>query len=313
MAAPVPATTKIIGFQNQNSWPVHVANNLLGISQTLHNKGDYVCDREGLKVNDPRLMQYVGSNMLTVHMGEAEIPVHTMPMSTHEATTRHGFGGTRTVPEVSTQKGVPKLPVKNEKEKPPTAVISPATTRIQDVEPAGLVKSQWGFGMSMEQARKLGLAGNSKPIPEDHGVVDTEGALLNGQQIPDISTPRYPRPKVQTDLSAFVQGEAIMPPASEEISDAPVKVAVDGFAMPEMPRAEPLLEESETDAPAAEPEPEPTMPSTAVHSESQGAVRFVDPETQRGFKYRSQLARFVQKKYPKEKADAIMSAYPATA
>jgi hypothetical protein len=313
--ASLPATTKIIGFFSPNPWPCHVANNLLGISQTLKNKGDYVVDGEGNKINDPRLMQYVGASMLSVHMGTEEIPVRTMVIPTVESSTRHGFGGSRTVPEI-VQKGTPKPAIKTVKEKPPTAVISPATQKLPDNPVEGVVKSQWGFGMSMEQARKLGLTGNARPIPEDHGVLETDGAPLHGAQIPEIGTPHYPTPKVKTDLSAFVQGEAIMPPISEEISDEPVKVAVDGFEMPSMPRAEPQLDEdtSAQDAADRAADHAGTLSSAAVNSETiSNQLRFVDPETGKGFQYRSQLARFVRRKYPADKAESILSAYPASA
>jgi hypothetical protein len=75
-AEPLPETTDIICFVNNNQWPVHVSNNVLGISLTLSNRGDTIKNpKTGKPVNDPRFMCFVGPGQLTVQRGEEQKPV----------------------------------------------------------------------------------------------------------------------------------------------------------------------------------------------------------------------------------------------
>ncbi len=307
-AEPVPATTDIVSFTNNNPWPVHVSNNLLGITLTLSNRGDCIKNPAGEVVNDPRLMCFVGPGQLTVRRGTTQAPVVTYRPVVEQAAVASGF---------------PQGFAGNRDAMP--AAAAPAA------QPNGPANSVRAFA-NRDDAVKAGLI-DGRIVELQEGVPDTD--TTPPQNAPEIRTPAYRTTVVdkqklnefassqvddpsQTPLVETLQKAATLDPDEDPVRQA-IRMTVPSVVQPksdlpaagklELPHAEPKLE-AETDT-----TPKNTAPNAKQDKvrKSKAPLEFVDDTGKKHtFRYRTLLDRFVRLNYPPEKADEIMLRYPVT-
>jgi len=198
---PVPAlpkgqTTNVVGYFNSNPWPVHIAISALGISLHIPNRGEYVKDVEGNKVNDPILEQYVGRGQLPRETSSTPLPVRLFvrPVANPETRTSSIHAASAFV---QTPSGV-----------------QPVILKPRDEMPQLPENRASCVGMSMEQARRLKLV---RPMvdPRTQAPKDTDGQPSPGELLPTLedATPRDMRPK---EYQAWVaaqraQGKPVTP------------------------------------------------------------------------------------------------------
>lgn len=162
------AQTNVVGYFNPNTYRVNVAISELNLTVLLEPM-QFVMDRQGRKINDPLFDRFVGSKMLSPEISRKPVPVIAIPAqaearvpdSRHvvQAGVRNQQGKWQQAPEP------PPLPVNTV---PPPVTSSPTQ------------------GMSMDEARKRGLVGRSRPVPEDYGATETSGVPSSGEKIPPI-------------------------------------------------------------------------------------------------------------------------------
>jgi hypothetical protein len=208
---PVAATTNVLGYFNNNPWPVHIAISQLGISIHLDQRGHYVADRQGHKINDPILDQYVGPGQLDREVSNQPVPVRYFARPENRPTNdRHVVREATAFQQ--TPHGV----------RPIMAPIRPEAPVVQQ-HTAPVV------GMSMEEARALNLI---RPVTEakESDVTDTTGAPTRGDSLLTIeeATPRDMNPgeyrrwlQTQQGQQAARERQAVVAATS-----APLKSAV---------------------------------------------------------------------------------------
>jgi len=206
------AETRVVGYYNPNPWPVHIANSALGISLTLLNKGDYIVDERGTKINDPRLDQYCGPNQLAKEIGDNVIPVYCVPERIHATSSPTGFSATHKI--------------NRDKD---GNFVEPALPKF--LEPPS--NSHSVTSMSMEDARRMGLIEQkSRSVNFDDGV----GHDAKPQSIPTLKIPPYPKTKAVSSLPNPVENaeqakivESLRPAA---LPDALKSIIEDGDDLP---------------------------------------------------------------------------------
>ena len=285
-------TTKIVGFFNPNPWAVKITSSTLGLSDLLQNKGEYI-KRGGKNINDPALMQFVGPQMLSVEVGETEIPINRVQIAASPvSSTPHGFSG-------NVDAKVPAPPVA------PASVPVPPTGRMSPVR-----------GMTIAEARKKGIIGRELQIPEEIGVLENDGAPVQ-QSIPELKVPKYPRGKaipaelLQADTperQAVVDTIAAPAPVNPAVQSV---IGVDEDLEIPIPSVPPVstsqsLEPIDLPQPVLDDLPVPVAPKT----KSKAARPFTDAVSGKSFKYRSELVRYLSGHHKPEEVDQIMSAYP---
>lgn len=291
--APVKgATTNVMGYFNNNPWPVHIAISSLGIALHLDQRGDYVMSN-GRKVNDPILDAYVGPGQLAREISKVPVPVvRIIPNKSEVLDATHSVHGTMLM----------------EKDKE-GIVIRPIMTRYTDpTSSIPLPNSAPVVGMTMEKARKLHLV---KPIIErqESQVADTFGNPAPAREIPTI--------------------DDVMPhdatPGEQRRLNAEAKTAHPGLASPESPSQAQIQSEIAaantneavvTDAVAAAlraangvpVDPTANLPKPQLGESTSPFVCNVDGEE---FETRAALLAYAKSKFPDSAAE-IMSAYPKT-
>jgi len=259
----MPATTQVIGFFNPNPYAVLIIDNSIGMQTLLQNKGDYITDASGNKVNDPRFEAYLHTLLAAEYSTTGEVDIrYAVRQERATATTVVGFSAGATPDE--------KPPASNTRATAPTTSVSRAPVAA----------------MSVQDAIASGLMKRSAIIPEDVGIPDTGKSI--SQRIPDLITPSY------DTIVPKVHAAPIKPVASAEAEEL-VVAPVAPILPPEFTFPEPDLGPD-----VAEPKKSAALPS---------AQPFTCPIDDVGFRYRSQLERYVTFKYP-DKLAAIMSKYP---
>lgn len=180
--SPVPAppkgqTTNVVGYFNSNPWPVHIAISALGISLHIPNRGEFVKDGEGNKVNDPILEQYVGPGQLSRETSASPVPIRMFIRPEQVKDTR-----TSSIHSASAFVQTP-------------SGVQPVLLNPRDEMPQLPENRSSCVGMSMEQARKLKLV---RPMldPRTQAPKDTDGQPTPGELLPTLeeATPRDMKP-----------------------------------------------------------------------------------------------------------------------
>jgi len=162
--------TNILGYFNPNPYRVNVAISELGGLAVLLNPMEFILERAtGRKINDPILDKYVGFKMLSPEVSDKPVPVVLMPRL---APTIHSqYAVTQGVRDAQGKWG-----------------LAPANSKSAQtlVETPPTVTKPSHIGMSMEEARRRGLVGKPRLVPDDYGAVETDGAPTRGDAIPRI-------------------------------------------------------------------------------------------------------------------------------
>ena len=305
-AQPVPATTDIVSFFNPNPWPVHVSNNLLGITLTLTQKGDQIrsVDTQEL-VNDPRLMCFVGQGQLSCSKGVDQRPVVTYRklQGAHVPSASnfpHGFAASVTAQPRGTTTIAAAVP-------PPAPPSNSTSVRAFS---------------NRDDAVRAGLI-DGKIVELQEGVPDSDSTPP--QNAPELRVPAYKQPS-PVDMARFaaqqpenaeqqklVEGllqptptedvrqiiQSAVSPVAPVTPPAPSPVAPPSVATSTPPDAQPVVLRNAE--PQLEPEPQP-----------EAKVAFVDPKSGKKFQYRSLLERYCKSNYTAEEVIEILKPYPAT-
>jgi hypothetical protein len=76
--ASVHPQTSILGFVNPNTWPIVINISSVNVNMTIQPKS-YVTLRDGRRVNDPLLEQFVGPGMLVKEKSKSAVPLIPFP------------------------------------------------------------------------------------------------------------------------------------------------------------------------------------------------------------------------------------------
>jgi hypothetical protein len=173
------AMTNTVGYYNGNKWPIHLVISELNV--TLHLKtGEYILDTKGRKINDSFFDKYTKPLQLSKELsknGQVElIAVPRITSASQNSGHQHSVRAVTSFTENDKGQRVPVMP-------------APIVTPTQNVN------TPTHRGMSVDEARRLGLIGKPKEVPEEYGVNDTDGRPIDVSKAPPIkyameSTPR---------------------------------------------------------------------------------------------------------------------------
>ncbi len=320
--------TNVLGYFNPHSWPIHVSLSEVGLSCTLDKRGQFLVDSEGRRINDPRLDKLVSEYGLAKEMTTESVPTVWIKPAQEQNDSPYGFRGGEIVKD---SKGAAVPPQRADAKDAPSRPTGGRT-------PVG--------SMTIEEARRLGLA-KGNPMPDDVGAPETDGAPAGGN-IPDLRVPNpnavYRNPDLEkqnnvsesldpdaddvmsgvlTEAQKQVQARQQQEAQPEEVPDTspqpvePTKPAPeDNLPAPDLDDDEVEVEDLEKDAPAAEKAPPSKKVAKKATTEKvvskSSDKKYVDPDTGRAFKYRSELKRFCEKSHGTERTEEILKAYPQT-
>ena len=312
-------TTNVLGFFNGNRWPIQLVISSLNV--TLHlQPGEYIKDRAGRKINDPFFENYAKNRQLFRETTDKAVPIIRVPPPNNTPRPHDGHSVHQVTEFTHTPAGV-RVPVM-----PKPKVVPVQTINKNSVQT-----------MTMDEARKRGLAHRTREVPEDYGLTDTDTAL----------PPRSPPPlRIATDLKPTKPTslpQELLEAAMEEMPEGrsalvhslsqnvtappPEEEAPSGFLntiTQNAPANSPIVAGPGTparpkpaSAPLEESMPEPAVPEPPVEEE-QAPPQEPRPITARnkyvcmdcglGFPFRSQLHRHAATKH-KDLVDAIMASY----
>jgi hypothetical protein len=155
--------TNVVGYFNQQKWPVHVHISEVNLSRQL-TPGAYIVDRQGRKVNDPRLEVCVGPNALAREFASKGTTVPILRMVSREpvrSTSGQTVSSATAFVKDNTGQLVPKFSPASAPGVPP----SPSKSSV--------------MGMSVEDAKRMGLIRPTRPVVESN-LTDTDGAPVQG-------------------------------------------------------------------------------------------------------------------------------------
>ena len=162
--------TNVKGYFNPNSYRVNVSISELGGMSIQLDPMQFILDRAtGRKINDPMLDKYVGYKMLSPELSNAPVPVVPMPKMVPTAHSQH----------------VVMAGVKDAQGRWQPAAPGSAPPQVITQTPPNVSKPSVS-AMSMDEARKRGLVGRTKLVPDDYGATETDGAPMRGDGIPRI-------------------------------------------------------------------------------------------------------------------------------
>lgn len=187
--------TNVSGYYNPNTWPIHVAISGSNIGVTLQ-PNEFILDRvTGKKINDPVLEDYCGPRMLARETASAAVDVIQLPKITAIKISGSGY-------------------VVGQGQRDSTGKWQPPSDSNQPGNPAEIPASNRAsvHAMSVDDARRLGLIGKPRLIPEDFGAPDSEGAPQRGDNIPNIrysleSKPKYAPGELPPEITQAVRPE----------------------------------------------------------------------------------------------------------
>ena len=276
--------TNVVGYFNANNWPVSFSSSALGLSITVQPR-KYLTDRDGNKINDPRLEQYCRPQMLSKEVTKTGETVPLRMIAGGTAATvapatspLSGFSASVDVPPLAANRAPTAL-------KPPAKVQQPST----NLNPV--------MGMTMEEARKRGLvrATTTPPTgPKDDATTATSAAGA-------------PYIEVARDVGPKGPAKPVLPPDAGPIAK---ELAAAAAVSPDSPDSSTGLKTILAPAIEAVAESAPRDHSKPVIGvPGQTGKPYVCNIDGKGFDYRSQLKKYAARKYP-HILDQIMSPYP---
>lgn len=308
-----PKTTRVVGFFNPQAYPVGINSSQLGLSMTVKPK-EFVLDRSGQKINDPRLEAYVVPGMLAREMSAVDVPVRTIMSGLGAQTAQSispstGFTATNKTPAISSPGNV----------KARQAIAKPAPTPPAAKQPPA--NGNPVRAMSVDEAKRLGyIRPTHKPVegPKDDALNPQSaiGAppIEFARDVPGKNPAAKPAPVVPEKKDGVVA--KLLETAKVDYDDPNLIVNVAKSVLkPEAPKpvaVEPAPEiESEIQSPASSKKESAELPDPNPEDENVDAstARFICHLDGRGFDYRSQLESWAKRKYPTQVAE-IMAPYP---
>jgi hypothetical protein len=172
--------TNTVGFKNPHTHPVYFEINELNIKVELP-PGKFIIDTQGNLLNDPVFDAYCHQNGLCKVTSDAPVPLRLVPAAAK--------AGNRPNSAVTQAQAF----VRN----PTTGTVQPVYNQQQITEPPPVNKIPI-LGMSVENARQLGLIGKPRLVPEDYGADESTGAPERGKRLPDIKISIESQPRVRT-------------------------------------------------------------------------------------------------------------------
>jgi len=175
--------TNVKGYFNPNTWSVQVAISELNLTVTLEPMQFVLDRRTGKKINDPILNRFVGPKMLSPEITPNPVPVIMIPVIAAPVPARPGY-----------VVGQGTKDAKGKWQMPTTAAPPPLPATSSSGQP--IIASRPSIqAMTVEEARKMGLIGRARLVPDDFGASEVDGAPVEGAKIPRIkyameSTPR---------------------------------------------------------------------------------------------------------------------------
>lgn len=219
--------TNVVGYYNGNTWPLHISISEANLNFQL-GPGQFLLDKAGRKINDPKLDVYAGPKMLSKETGKRALPIIPLPsidvrtvnVSANPVGSKHRDGGGQWV----------------------NTPVTPGTASTGASKPTQ--------GMTMEEARRRGFIGKQRIVPEDHGPADTASSTVAAPAEMAVSMESTPPALLgkNTDLPAPLLDPSLdaTPPST--------------LGAPTVPMPVPDLDEAET--PAARPVAQPRRPRT---------------------------------------------------
>ncbi len=166
-------TTLVKGYFNPNSWPININLSCIGGSIEVAPM-DYIVDRvSGRRVNDPVFEQLVGPKKLSRELGTKPVPI--LRLAPPSALTAPSGQATPVGHRVRSADG---------KKWVEPAKALPAAP--QNMQRAADANSRPFKEYTMEEARRLGLMGKQRLVPEDFGASEVSGEPSHGEHVPFI-------------------------------------------------------------------------------------------------------------------------------
>lgn len=170
--------TNIVGYFNPQKYSIFIEISEINLKAELAPNA-YIRDRSGKFINDPIFEPYVHAKGLARSTSKQAVPVNYAPRFVKadrpaaSVTQAAGFVRQegRTVPTYQ--------PQQNQKPREVAVNKAPVT------------------GMTVETARKLGLVGKPRLVPEDYGADETTGAPRN-RELPDMKYSVESPPRIKT-------------------------------------------------------------------------------------------------------------------
>lgn len=326
------AKTNIRGFLNNNEYPLQLQ--ISKFNQTIQvAAGEYVRDANGRLINDSILAGYVGPGMLVCEqIAKGQPPVDLVAI--HPSESGNPVSGTQIVKRDEQQAAHP-VSTADRLQKDGRGNVVPVNLKTVAAH-GGPVPAGYNpiVGLSVEEARKAGLIGKPRLVPEDYGA-DVGGG--GGQPIPPIRVSmesNRPVGQLPRDYQQEAQAEADQTVRQLEAAsrlDAEVENPLGwinpGNTIPAQPPSAPAPSAPVTappsiplpvdlNVPTATVETE-TTPPEAVEEHEPGEVPaspgkpYHCPFDGANFQYRSQLKRHLERKFP-DRVEQVLQNYPIT-
>lgn len=305
------ATTLTLGYYNGNKWPIHLIISELNVTLSLP-AGKYVEDTLHRKINDSFFDKYTRPMQLTKEISKnGPVPLIAVPRVTSPTQNSGHQHSVRAVKDFTLDHNGQRQPVLSAPPAPPKLDVNTPSHK----------------GMSVSEARRLGLIGKSREVPEDYGITDTAGSPVDINRAPPIrcsveSTPRIRQSEaLPAELTAMSEklDPALVPQRTQLLNSLTKSATVNvdspvGFLhqTENAPQAQ-ITESSEEQFPpvnlfANDSQPAPAAPPV-MPAAPKTAKPFICTVDKADFKYRSQLESYAKRKYPDRLAE-IMAPYP---
>lgn len=210
-------TTTTVGYFNARQHRIHVVVARYNMTLELA-PGEYVLDSKGRRINDPFFDGYTCLSKET-----SPTPVPLIRLATPQpaaANQRYDGHSVRQVTEFEHDARGVRRPVM-----PQRAVIpAPADPNQPSIR-----------SMTVEEARRLGLIRQTRAVPEDYGVTDTDGAPPSGAPPIKLATDLPPRNQATTSTSSGVH-RAIpkVPAVPQPKAQVPVQPVEEALPLPDV-------------------------------------------------------------------------------
>jgi len=151
--------TYTTGYYNSKSWPIQLVVSRYNVTLYLP-PGEFLRDRQKRKINDPFFEVYVKGGTLARETSDKPVPILHVPIPTPVVGPANDGQSVRSVTEFTTDSKGQKQPV----------IPQPKPSTEQSINKPAYV------GMSMDEAKKMGLVRKVREVPEDYGVPDNSSA-----------------------------------------------------------------------------------------------------------------------------------------